>query len=315
MKIIGSRYNLGRGAGRWGAFTLLEMLVVLGLTSMLMAILLGGLGKVRRRARTAQKMSNLREIVGGVNLYAIDRDNRYPPSVAAVSSPIISNWNWSDPRKMTIYWNTELGPHRAMSEYLREYIKDASIMYCPSAPEKYPYLQQAWDAGDDWDNPRSGMFLSHDAMSGTYCFYWNYAGLVDGRLFKGPGNLCGGRGQSELLVSDYFGFAHYQNENAYGGNYFAYGSCEHFTGAHITPGEPTCCPGKSAFWSRLESEGFNLNTINIRLHAGYADGHVESYKASEAATMKVIKLRSTNEPYEYDEHGPGYFYLPVTALH
>jgi len=200
---------------------------------------------------------------------------------------------------------------RDIGEYLHSYIEDASIMFCPNAPKKYKYLQEAWDAGDAWNNPHT--LLPEDAMNGTYCFYWNYTGLLDGRLFKGPRNLLGGRGQSELLVSDYFGFANWRNEMCYGGDYYAYGSCERFEGANVTPGEPEYSAG-SAYWSRLQSDSFNLNTIEIKLQAGYADGHVGSYTASEVATMKVIRDRFTNEPYEYDEHGPGYFYVPIGGL-
>ncbi|MHC4646164.1 MAG: hypothetical protein ACYTBJ_11725, partial [Planctomycetota bacterium] len=126
--------------------------------------------------------------------------------------------------------------------------------------------------------------------------------------------LLGGRGESELLVSDYLGYANWRNELCYRGDYFAYGSCEAFKGADVTPGEPTYAAG-SAFWSGLESDGFGLSSIKIRLHAGFADGHLEQYTAAEVSTMKVIKDRFRNEPYEYDEHGPGYFFLPTGALH
>ncbi|MHC4616696.1 MAG: type II secretion system protein [Planctomycetota bacterium] len=300
--------------------SLVEVLVVLAIMSALMGILLPALGKVRREARAVRGMSNQREIVGGVNLYALDHDNRYPPSVASVGAD--ENWNWGDPRKMTALYGTTIGPHRAMSEYLSSYIQDASVMFCPGAPKRYQYLQEAWDAGDYWDNPETPILCipdlpfgpSGDAMNGTYCFYWNYAGLLEGRLFIGPRNMLGGRGESELLVSDYLGFAHWRNEKCYGGDYFAYGSCEHFKGASVTPGEPEY-PAGSAFWSRLKADGFNLEKFEARLHAGYADGHVGSYTASQTATMKVIKIRSTNEVYEYDDYPtPGYFYLPIDGL-
>lgn len=277
--------------------------------SVLMGVLLPALGKVRRRARIMLGMSNQREIGNGVTLCALDNDSFYPPSVATIGET--DNYNWHDPRKMTALKHTVLGPHRAMSEYLRSYIPDADAMFCPSAPKRYKYLQEAWDAGDEWNNPETG--LLDDAVNGAYCFYWNYMGLVEGRLFKGPQTLAGGRGRSKLLVSDYLGFAHWRNEKCYGGNYFAYGSCELFKRARVTPGEPDY-PAGSAYWSRLKSDSFDLDAFDAKLHACYADGHVESFTATEVATMKVIKNRFTNEPYEYDEHGPGYFYVPISGL-
>ncbi|MHC4213452.1 MAG: hypothetical protein ACYSWP_08790, partial [Planctomycetota bacterium] len=97
-------------------------------------------------------------------------------------------------------------------------------------------------------------------------------------------------------------------------DYYAYGSCEPFKGAEVTPGEPSY-PAGSAFWSGLRSDGFNLETIKVKLNAGFADGHVESYPPAEVTTLKVIKNRSNLEVYEYDDHGPGYFYIPKSGSH
>jgi prepilin-type N-terminal cleavage/methylation domain-containing protein len=277
-------------------FTLVELLVVLAIISVLMAILLPVLAKARHQARTIRGMSNQRQIINAVNFYAMDHRNRYPPSVATIGSDW--NWNWQAPFVLTSIDTHAAKPHRAVSEYLRSYIADASIMFCPNAPQKYKYLQQAWDAGDDWNNPDT--WPPKDWVKGTFCFYWNYTGLLEGRLFRGPRNLLGGRGQSELLVSCYFGYDHWRSPDAYG-------SCEKFKRADVTPERCT----SSAYWSRLKSDSFNFNTIDIKLHSGYTDGHVESFTASEVVTMKVIKDRFTNEPYDY---GPGDFYLPINGL-
>ncbi|MHC4153658.1 MAG: type II secretion system protein [Planctomycetota bacterium] len=280
-------------AGRRG-FTLLELLVVVGIVSLLTAISLPILVKVRRRALTMQGMKNQRQIVDGVNFYAMDNENRYPPSVATIGS---TAWNWQAPFVLTGIDTHAAKPHRAMSEYLRSYIPDARTMFCPNAPRRYKHLQQAWDAGDAWNNPDT--LYSRNWVKGSYCFYWNYTGLLDDRLFTGPRDLFGGRGQSRLLVSCYFGYNLWRREGAFG-------SCERYEGADITPERPE----SSAYWSRPVTESFNLNTIEIKLNAGYTDGHVESFSAPDVTTMKVILDRFTYEPYEY---GPGYFYLPVNS--
>jgi len=171
-------------------------------------------------------------------------------------------------------------------------------MFFPNAPQKYKYLHQAWDAGDAWNNPDT--WLLSDWVKGTFCFYWNYTGLLEGQLFHGPANSMGGRGQSTILISCYLGYDLYRSPGAYG-------SCEKFTRAEVVPEETA----SSAYWSRLKSDGFNLDTINVKLRAGFTDGHVESFTAREVVTMKVIKDRFTNEPYNY---GPGEFYLPRSAL-
>jgi len=212
---------------------------------------------------------------------------------------------------MTAFHETTLGPHRAMSEYLRSYIQGASTMFCPNAPRKYRYLQQAWDAGDTWDNPAQAT-PNRDAMHGTYCFYWNYLGILEEGLFRGPRDLSGGRGISKLLVSDYLGFGHWR-DNLFYGNWRAYGSCESFRGANVTPGESKKWVGESAHWSHLKSDSFNLNTIDVKLHAGFADGHVESYGPSDVVLMRVSRTSDGSDAYP-DGMGPGIFYLPASGL-
>ena len=191
--------------------------------------------------------------------------------------------------------------YRSMSAYLCRYIDDASVMFCPNAPREHKYLQQAWDAGEDWGNPSAPMIKG--PLTGTYCFYWNYVGFLGGRsgLFRGPRSLSGGYRRSTMLVSCYFGYDHWRSRNAYS-------SCEKFRSAGLT--EETWF--SSAYWSGLNSNT-NLDTLKVKLHAGYTDGHVENYCPSEAISMAVIMNRSTAEPYSSGV-GPGVFYLPRNGL-
>lgn len=209
--------------------------------------------------------------------------------------------------------NCSFQPHRSMSAYLRSYIRNADILFSPSSPQEYKYFQEAWDAGDDWVNPDALPPPGLDPVSGTYCFYWNYVGHLgeDEEPFIGPSRPSGGQGQSNLLVSDYFGFGHWRNKNAYGmGNTEAYGSCKKFKGANVTPGTEV----SSAFWSRLASDGnLSLDTLKIRLHAGYTDGHVEKYSASEVVEMWVSSTPDGSTTYS-GSGSSGIFYLPQNAL-
>jgi type II secretory pathway pseudopilin PulG len=288
-------------------FTLVELLVVVGGISVLMGIVLPVCAKARRQARVVLGMSNQRQIVYAVNLYAIDNDGRYPESVATIGAEITSfwqgpTWNWQEPTMMTACIKRSAGLHRSMGAYLRRYIEDASIMFCPNAPRKYRYLQQSWDAGDEWDNPET--MPQWDSVFGIYCFYWNYTGyLGPKRNFRGPRGHSYRRGQSRLLVSDYFGYCDGRSPNAYS-------SCEEFRRGDITEGSPV----SSAYWSLLKlNSSISPDTLRIKLHAGYTDGHVGSYSASETVPMKVIRDRSTNEPYPYWMR-KGDFYLPANGL-
>ncbi len=246
-------------------------------------------------------MNNQRQIVSAINLFALDNDGGYPESVATITYG--DNWHWQDPRMMTACKPRHGQIHRSISKYLHSYIEDAGIMFCPNAPREYEYLQQSWDAGDDWDNPDSS--FPYDPVWGTYCFYWNYIGYLGaGKApFRGPRSSAGGREQSKLLVSDYFGYDHHRSTKAYG-------SCEKFKRATITMGTEV----SSAYWSRKSNGDIGPDALGIKLHAGYTDGHVESFTPSETIPMRVSITSDGSVPYPSGIGlGPGIFYLPTNA--
>ena len=279
-------------------FTLVELLAVISIIALLMGILTPALSKARTQARRMLGISNQRSIVRAVNLYAMDNDALYPESVATVGPE--GYWNWQEPMKLVGYSTRSPRIHRSMSAYLRTYIEKGRSIYCPGAPRQFKYLEETWAAGDSWDNPDTPMRT--DPLSGTYCLYWNYTGYLEDKeyLFEGPRRSTGGRGQSKLLVSDYFGYDYYESPNAYG-------SCEKFKGAVAAKGTMLI----SGYWA---GRGVSSSPKpQIRLSAGYVDGHVESYSSSDTAAMRVIWKPDIGEPYPHGI-GPGEFYLPQAAL-
>ena len=291
FRVKGRQLEVGKVVKR--GFTLVELLVVVCIISVIAGIALPTFNKIRRQARDILSMNNQKMITSTINIFANDNDDKYPESVATIGQS--DNWNWTDPTRLTGNRNRTPQTHRAMSEYLRGYIDDASIMFCPSAPQTYKYLQQSWDAGDDWDNPETE--YPADPVGGTYCFYWNYRGVIEGRRinFRGPRDPAGSSRYSKLIVSDYFGYDHWRTPG-----YF--GSCESFDGGEIISETLLL----SSYWA---NKGELEKLPDIKLKAGYSDGHVETYSSHDVLPMKVSITSDGTTPYP-EGVGPGIFFIP-----
>lgn len=80
------------------AFTLVELLVVIGIIAVLIAMLLPALNKARAQAKTVQCMSQMRQIGTLMFMYANDNRGNLPYSIAiSVNGGAIDKyWSWDD---------------------------------------------------------------------------------------------------------------------------------------------------------------------------------------------------------------------------
>jgi prepilin-type N-terminal cleavage/methylation domain-containing protein len=132
------------------AFTLVELLVVIGIIALLISILLPVIGKVREQGTTVKCMSNLRQIHLALNAYAAEYKGSLPwgfiwenPSNGRGDGPAFGqatfmNWASSIARYMNvkrpsinIAGNYSLGPGKA---YFNVY---AEAMRCPAVEQQY----------------------------------------------------------------------------------------------------------------------------------------------------------------------------------
>ena len=91
-----------------GAFTLVELLVVIGIIAVLISILLPALGRARQAASAIKCGSNLRQIATGALMYINDNDGKMVPYVTGGNQ----------------YWPLLITP----------YLKDRDVWKCPSFP-------------------------------------------------------------------------------------------------------------------------------------------------------------------------------------
>ena len=64
----------------------------------------------------------------------------------------------------------------------------------------------------------------------------------------------------------------------------------------------------SAYWS--DKGDINSPKPQVKLAAGFADGHVETFMSSDTVPLRVSKTSDGSTPYSDPPLGPGIFYLP-----
>jgi len=75
-------------------FTLVELLVVIGIIALLISILLPALNRARRQAKTVQCQSNMRQIAMGLLMYMNDSRGKFPPARVQDGNSVYANAFW-----------------------------------------------------------------------------------------------------------------------------------------------------------------------------------------------------------------------------
>jgi prepilin-type processing-associated H-X9-DG protein len=127
---------------RWRAalaFTLVELLVVIGIIALLIAILLPALQRAKENANVVKCASNMRQLGMAFVAYAQDFKNKYPPNVGGTAPPGLPiNQAWYDDDKI--------------GKYLPKYSFPApgsptiggGVMVCPNDEDSVRSYSQNW---------------------------------------------------------------------------------------------------------------------------------------------------------------------------
>ncbi len=253
--------------GVQGAFTLVEMLVVIAVIAILVSLLLPSISRAKQKARSVKCVSNLRQLNLGFVTYANDHADQLPPlnSGGTFNNPI-------KPHNPTNWW------YRILSDahYLPDVSVKRGIWRCPNV------------AAEDLDSPFGeemegyGVVENLDHVPGLDSLIW-YAYDRQGSL-RGSYRMSAIRRPAQLWLIGDVGVPKPNVEELekypYGGYYR--------TDISTFP------PNALGIWENFPAAKQPGFRHSLRANVVYADGHVESkdYRALSSNENDLFGLKT-----------------------
>jgi type II secretory pathway pseudopilin PulG len=157
------------------AFSLIDLLITVGLIGLLGTLVLSALSRGRMMARSTLCLANLRNISLGLQQYTAENANRYP-----------------DPKNVGRSWESLIEP----------YLKQPMVFACPSDDEVFPSIGSSYDWRDT-ANPlttlsgrpstlplRGEGVLAFESLPGWHQKHWMNAVLVNGSARAMSDDAC-----------------------------------------------------------------------------------------------------------------------------
>jgi prepilin-type N-terminal cleavage/methylation domain-containing protein/prepilin-type processing-associated H-X9-DG protein len=141
------------------AFTLVELLVVIGIIALLIAILLPALNRARVAAVQVQCTSNHRQLLQAIHMYVAENDGWGPANTTRYVPPVGSEEHWR--------WFNEpiLGRYIGNRQRKSDDRATTSVMYCPQYfSDNGGSFPSGWTAfAGSWDNIGIGLTVRYGA--------------------------------------------------------------------------------------------------------------------------------------------------------
>jgi prepilin-type N-terminal cleavage/methylation domain-containing protein/prepilin-type processing-associated H-X9-DG protein len=268
------------------AFTLIELLVVIAVIAVLMGILMPALRKARESARMASCGSNQRQLVLGLLTYAESNDTRLPPNPGRDGSA------WHRPNDLNFssaFWSQGLitdaqvasvkDSYHYAGRYLGTILENSEVFNCPVSKIRDsaawpPYGESMGTYGEFY---RSGRFAS---LPCTYSLLYSFDGFksLGDKPFDGPNRTVD---KNTLVVQDTLMYMSGNPDLSFSPNpaesSYSYHSSHSFHGGM----------NNKPYFS-LKQPNADFSTLptamnGLKLNAGYLDGHVEKFSATESA--------------------------------